>query len=267
MCARVALLVSFQTVTLDEVAPTVHTLRGAPDSSASRCALVQICISPDAQWIATADSCHRIYVHSVDGMCFSSAMPPIASAPTAIAFLTAGSVLAVASANKQLTLYDVERGVITAWSQRHAAPLAAVATSPEVPLRISTNPAHPFAPILCAQSWLCRVEVDGRPADACAAEASPADPNVPPDGKGKNSKGKRKRAATSGATAADECAGGNDSSAAGTHGKPVTRVVRNYGGILHFAVLAKDEAIVVEQPWLRVMDHCPQALYKHRFGS
>ena len=28
-----------------------------------------------------------------------------------------------------------------------------------------------------------------------------------------------------------------------------------------------DEAIVIEQPWLRVMDLFPPALYKHRFGT
>ena len=46
-----------------------------------------------------------------------------------------------------------------------------------------------------------------------------------------------------------------------------TRVVRNYGGMLFFDFLAADVALVVEQPWLRVMDLLPPALYKHRFGT
>ena len=44
-------------------------------------------------------------------------------------------------------------------------------------------------------------------------------------------------------------------------------VVRSYGGILTFAFVGPAEALVVEQPWLRVMDHFPPALYRHRFGT
>ena len=37
--------------------------------------------------------------------------------------------------------------------------------------------------------------------------------------------------------------------------------------MLLFDFLAADVALVVEQPWLRVMDLLPPALYKHRFGT
>ena len=242
-----------QTVTLEEE-PIVHTLRGTPDPPASRCAIVQICLSPDAQWVATTNVAHRVHVHSLDGLCFSSAVPALPSPPTALAFLPATSLLAIASASKQLTLYDVDRSAFTAWSVRHAAPLAAVAASPEVPHRIAVNPARPLAPILCSQSWLCRVDVDGAPAtSARAPDAGPAD-GAPPKGKAK-----RKRAAAT--TTPSPNGDGADEAA------PTTQVVRNYGGMLLFSVVAADEAVVVEQPWLRVMDHFPPALYKHRFGS
>ena len=46
-----------------------------------------------------------------------------------------------------------------------------------------------------------------------------------------------------------------------------TSVVRSFGAMLLFTVLAEDEAIVVEQPWLRVVQHFSPALYKHRFGT
>ena len=251
-----------QTVTLGEdVAPTVHTLRGAPasDAASSRCALVQICISPDAQWIATADSSHCVCVHSVDGLCFSSAMPPLASPPTALAFLPPSSILAVASANKQLTLYDADRSALTPWSLHHAAPIAEIAASPEVPHCIAINPARPLAPILCSHSWLCRVEVDGRDTagPTNGSVAATAEEGTP------KSKSKRKRAKSVETTLASL----GDKHAEAESGSPSTLVIRNYGGMLLFAVLADDEAVVVEQPWLRVMDHFPPALYKHRFGT
>lgn len=240
-----------QTVTLGEAAPAVHTLRSAPghEAAANRCAFVQICISPDAQWIATADCAHRVHVHSVDGLCFSSAMPPLSSPPTALAFLPASSLLAVALANKQLSLYDVDRSVFVPWSARHAGPIAAVAASPEVPHRIAVNPARPLAPVLCSQSWLCRVELDiGAAGDETGGGES---------GNGsKRSKAKRRRAA-----AAAPPAGAEESE--GT----CELAIRNYGGMLLFAILSADEAVVVEQPWLRVMDHFPPALFRHRFGT
>ena len=32
-------------------------------------------------------------------------------------------------------------------------------------------------------------------------------------------------------------------------------------------VMGDDAAVVVEQPWMRVMEHFPPALYRHRFGT
>lgn len=240
-------------MTLGEVAPAAHTLRGARghDASTRRCAVVQICISLDAQWIATADGAHCVAVHSLDGLCFSSAVPMLTSPPTALAFLPASSLLAIASANKQLTLYDVDRATLAPCGAAHAHPIAAVASSPEVPSCIAVNPANPLAPILCAHSWLCRIPVvvDGgcgsRNGDKAAASA-PVAANLTSSGRAVQGKAKRKRA---------------------NEGADPALVVRNYGSMLLFAVLAADEAVVVEQPWLRVMEHFPPALYKHRFGT
>lgn len=236
----------------------MHTLRGAPEPASSRCAIVQICVSPDLQWIATADIAHKVYVHSLDGLCYSSSVPPLLSPATALAFLPGTSLLAIASANKALTLYDVDRSAPTAWSRKHGAfPLAAVASSPEVPHRIAINPTRPLAPILCSQSWLCRVEVDGAP-----APEDPFAPAAPPSEEPAPSQGRKKRKRKGGADPSNggQAAGGGDNA-------PATLVVRNYGGMLLFSMVAEDEAVVVEQPWLRVMEHFPPALYKHRFGS
>jgi hypothetical protein len=137
------------------------------------------------------------------------------------------------------------------------------------------DPARPLAPILCAQSWLCRVAVDGGGGAAAAAT-----PNGVPAAAGNGGsaaakgKAKRKRAASAGeganvgVEAAARGGGGSNGAAADVSDEPpATNVVRSYGGVLLFSVLAADEAIVVEQPWLRVMDHFPPALYRSRFGT
>ena len=223
-------------------------------------------MSPDEQWIATADSTQRVHVHSVDTLCFASAMPPLLSPPTALDFLPASSLLAVASANKAITLYDVEHFTLTAWS--NAIPIAAIAASPEVPNSIAVIPTPPFAFILCAQSWLCRVAIDGGAAAAtaivsgmAAGRAASASPTSSNEGSTDQKARKRKAKETTDAQVVAATVGGTSCSSL------ATSVVRSFGAMLLFTVLAEDEAIVVEQPWLRVVQHFSPALYKHRFGT
>ena len=60
--------------------------------------------------------------------------------------------------------------------------------------------------------------------------------------------------------------GAEPSTGAGA-GEPESHVIRSYGGMLLFDFIAPGTALVIEQPWLRVMDLFPPALYKHRFGT
>ena len=48
---------------------------------------------------------------------------------------------------------------------------------------------------------------------------------------------------------------------------PPARLVEPYGPILHFDFVGADTALVVERPWLRVMESFPPALHRHRFGT
>ena len=86
---------------------SVHTLRAALESGpynlAPRAALVNVVVSDDGQWVATVDATRRVCTHSLDGLCFASAVPPMLSPPTALAFLPASGVLAIATANKQVS--------------------------------------------------------------------------------------------------------------------------------------------------------------------
>lgn len=257
-----------QAITLDaDAEPTVLSLRAPPeapdgggaDGHVPRAAIVQIAASDDGQWIATLDAARRVHTHSVDGLCYSSTVPPLASAPTALAFAPDSALLTIASANKQLTQFDVDRAQLTSWSQQHARPIAAVASSSEVAHAIAFNPAKPHAPILCAQSWLCRVETGAAAAVAAAEKAATAIASGVASGK--KSKKKRRRDEEEAADTATGSASGGTEAAESCH------VTRSYGGMLHFDFLGPDAALVVEQPWLRVMDLLPPALYKHRFGT
>ena len=262
---------------------------GGGGGEGERSAIVMICMSDDGQWIATADAAQQVHCHSVDGLCFSSALPPLASSPTALAFLPSSPILAVASASKLLTLYDVDRRALTPWSLAHGTPIAAVAEAAEVPHTIAVSAERPRAPVLVSQSWLCRVPTDG---DAPSSLVAHADGSVesngvgvggkagggdkePPEATPRGSKKKRKLAQAAAAIPDQVAATTPELVAAAARGAVADAgggassdsVVRSYGGILTFAFVGPAEALVVEQPWLRVMDHFPPALYRHRFGT
>ena len=251
-----------QAVSLHEESPTLLDFRPPPKEgrSPTRPAILQIAISGDGQWIATADTTRRVHAHSVDGLCYVSSVPPLASPPTALAFVPLSAVVAIATANKQLTLYDVDRATLTAWSVANPRPVRAIADSSEVAHSIAFRPDAPRAAVLCAQSWLCSVPFT----EAAEALASAANGDAKGDAKGGDvtvdstgSKGKKSKKRKAGAT----------SEAVASAPADPTHTVRSYGGMLLFDYLTASSAVVVEQPWLRVMELFPPALYKHRFGT
>lgn len=255
-----------QAVTLDEKAGfPVHSFRGPPIAgSEQRCALTKLAVSDDGQWISTADSLRRIHLHSLDSLSYSSTVPPSSSPPTALAFLGASAILAVASANKQLTLYDAERRELTSWSVCHPHPIAEVNESHEVPHAIVVHASSPYTPVLCGDSWLCRVDVTSG-VDGKHSGASPVPlPEAPP--RSGSSKKRRRGSAGSSGEGASTPAGPTETS---TVQRSISRVriLRSYGSILKFEYVGDREALVVEQPWLRVMNHFPPAMFRHRFGT
>ena len=326
-----------------------------------RAPLLQLALSPDGQWLATADAARFVRLFSLDSLALSATVPPLASPPTAIAFSPRSDVLAIASANKQLTLFDVDRGRLAPWSHRNPAPLPAIAARREVVDRIAFNPARPDAVVLCAQSWLCHVSLSDTPeppprvsststsAMAAARDAAPASPNLrasdllPPSAvasSGGDRSGGRKRTgseskkrkrdkkreahlaaeAEAAAAAAAAAGGGGEATEAAEESRPsrslrsrkggeaqepqpepaakaakaaktaagaapseageadadveagevgeaACRMVTRYGPMLLFDYVAPDTAIVLERPWLRVMEHFPPTLHRPRFGT
>ena len=177
----------------------------------------------------------------------------------------------------------MDSATLTPWSLQHARPVGAVEDSPEVPHTIAVSAARPRAPVLCAQSWLCRVDLDvpsrdtvgpSAPSDKQSAsgggtDASEAAPLAASAAHAKVKKSRKRRRGggrTKEGGGDGDAVGGSEGSGGGARDEQC-HVVRNYGGVLLFSFLGDDAAVVVEQPWLRVMDHFPPALYKHRFGT
>ena len=122
-----------------------------------------------------------------------------------------------------------------------------------------------MAPVLVAPSWLCRVSVDCDDGGAdSSAQQLGGSGGAPVE---ETPRGKKKRKLAAAAAEATPAATTPETATASGGPGGSSHVVRAYGGILTFGFLAPGEALVVEQPWLRVMDHFPPALYRHRFGT
>ena len=120
-------------------------------------------------------------------------------------------------------------------------------------MRIAFNKGDPTSATLCARTWLCQVPL----AAAQLPTAVSGDGGAPPSkrsGGGAQRKRKRKRAAALAAAGA---------AAAGAE----ARVVTAYGPMLLFDYVDSDVAVVVEQPWLRVMERFPPSLHRQQFGT
>ncbi|KAL1525524.1 hypothetical protein AB1Y20_020380 [Prymnesium parvum] len=259
----VAGLVQALTIEADgrSISPTVHTMRGRPTEADSVAAIVRIAVSHDAQWLASSDTQGKVALYSIDTMSYRTSLPALSAPPTALAFMPRSELLVVATASKQLVVFDAAKGELAEWTLRNSAPIAEISASAEVPLRLSFNPAHPETVVLSAQSWLCSVRLSLEEAAADAPDASLAkDAAKPPRGK-KRLRGREKRKAKLAEAAGLEM---NGKTSPVLHGN---RLVSNYGPMLHFDFMAPDTALVVEQPWLRVMQKFPPALFRQRFGT
>ena len=70
-----------QAVTLDEASPSILNLRPPPEAAPGlpRPAFLRIAVSSDGQWLATLDATQTVHAHSIDGLCYSSTAPALAS--------------------------------------------------------------------------------------------------------------------------------------------------------------------------------------------
>ena len=243
-------------------AAAVHTLRGPPGAAAPP-ALLQIVACEDGQWLAAREAGGRVAIYSLDALAFAAHVPPTAAPPTAIAFAPHSSLLLVACADGALMKYDVEG----ATAEPCALPPAdlrppQLASRAEVVTQLAFNPARPAEVVLCGQSFLFRVPLDGVVAAEAPAAAEAAAEAAEAGGGGAK---KRKRGQPKGAK---KPKGGGGGGGGGEGGAPAAAAASSrYQPMLLFDFLGDDRALVVERPWLRVIDHFPPTLQRQRFGT
>jgi len=264
-----------------KIVKLVHSF-DEPTSSKSRAksfAASELAVSPDGKWLAAS----RYGMGSGTVLLFSVpkvggdykhswSLPALEAPPSCIKFLGGEEAdsLAVGCSNNSFYLFDHEQRKLSDWSQDTGFPMSPsmpreLIHRAEYPTRMAFNPANPSKFLLGAHGYFCIVDLD---------QPIPEHSNIfPPDhvrarrhvpskkqrarfgsvGDNLGSGRKRKRSYSSTTLVAEKS--GNFT------------ICLRYGNMLFMDFIADNEMVVVEQPWMDIVNALPDALERRVYGA
>lgn len=194
--------------------------------------------SLNGKWLAiTSGGKRKIHIYNMKGMEYHGSLPlPWESLAliTAIAFDESGDHLGACTADDFFCLFDVEERKPSAWSIKHSA---------KVSRKLERMSGH-----ACYLSF-CRTEHAHLAMIATPNSMCVFDINAPVV-ESEEVSNKRKRV-PGGSTAGDQN----------------FKVLNLSEPCLHISLLDQAELLIVEKPWLDVLETLPPPLYRHRYGT
>ncbi|KAI0359174.1 WD40 repeat-like protein [Trametes cingulata] len=240
------------------------------DSKLVRTTITRMAVSPDGQWLATADDRHRTHVFNLDAVQHHCALPSFPHAVHALAFdASAPNTLVLGFADNSLEVYDVEARAFPRWARPLVSslpqrfthlhdPVLGVTFDPgarpggageEEGAAAGGSPLPPRTALFWGATWICKVMLNER---------------IGYGGFEKRRRGKR--------NAAD--------SAPNANGRVEVQVEegqqeqqRNFKLVTHYRPLlfvdfvAAGELVVVERPLVDVLAKLPPAYFKPKYGA
>ncbi|XP_004349884.1 hypothetical protein CAOG_01364 [Capsaspora owczarzaki ATCC 30864] len=221
--------------------------------------------SADGQWLASGDLRNRIHVFSLDGFQHHALLPQFDSQHTVLAFNPGNpSHLYVATVGNQLYAFDVERKRLTDWSRKNTDsgfPYHWLRRREKI-VHITFDPRNSSKVILQSHALFCVVDVSRNMKQQKKANKGPAAAAALP---GTNGSANAESMDVSNTMAASVLAAGLSSSAETDNGG--LQLVDKYKPLLFFDFLDASSMVVVERPWLAVMESFPPTLYRVRYGT
>ncbi|KAF8592053.1 WD40 repeat-like protein [Ramaria rubella] len=242
-----------ETDTIIEDRPTLRSLDVLSATSTIRC----MAASMDGQWLASADTRHRIHVFNMDSVQHHCAMPSFPNAITALSFdPSSPSTLVIGLANNTFQIFDVETRQFPAWSHALAQGPSPFGHLHDPLLGVTFDPDSAEAGVgkrvlLWGSSWMCKVTL------------------AVSTGYGGFSKKRRResrRLSTSDGIVAKR----------GVANGPTTqdrdddtdfRLITRYRPLLLVDYLGPGELLVVERPLVDLLSTLPPAYFKPTYGS
>ncbi|OSD05994.1 WD40 repeat-like protein [Trametes coccinea BRFM310] len=232
------------------------------DAKLVRTTITRMAVSPDGQWLATADDRRRTHVFNLDSVQHHCALPTFPHPIHALAFdASAPNTLVLGFADNALEVYDVEarhfprwaRALVNALPQRFTHlhdPVLGVTFDPGHGEEAAAGGASPLPPktaLFWGATWICKVNLTER---------------IGYGGFEKRRRGKRKAAETN----ANDRVEVQTEEGQQEHQRNF-KLVTHYRPLLFVDFVAPGELVVVERPLVDVLAKLPPAYFKPKYGA
>jgi len=242
-----------------------------------------LALSDDSSRVAVANNA-AIHIVNTSTCTLVLKLPMLASQPTAFAFAPNTHVLVVACVDKTIFMYNADPKVaaFTQWSRNHSEhlPYQWLRRSDDKVLGITFDPAVPDSVLLYTHGLLCVIRMDrkmpGRKHDFnrdrhVTGQSAPVTGPRGAKRKTDTDAGKGEDGEAAGPPGADD-AGKEPQPHQGGAKQPAKqpggfKLIKRYQPLLFAGYTGADTMVVVERPWMAIMQTFPAPLYRSKYGS
>jgi WD40 repeat protein len=210
-------------------------------------------ISADGQWLAVASGGTRVYIYEIDRLKLHWALPAFSSPVSSVTFHPiALSSVVVTLADNTFWMFDASSMAVAPWSAQYTDKIPTAVKSIPGPVEGATFDVNrPSHIILYGQGFLVFVDLNEAIPDA-PKRVTPMNASVNIH---RRAHFKRKN---------------SNSSALSNNGTHVNRnfaIVSTYRSLVHVGCTAASHLVVLENPWVQVLDGLPDTLARERYGT
>jgi len=224
-----------------------HKLRHSFGNERHKGNIRSLSLSADGQWAAVGDSTNAIHVYNMDTAALHHQLPVLGSAHSTVQFHPHGpsAVLVVVSWSGSFYLYDVEERKLQDYTVdgfTRVLPKSGyphLSANPET-FGVAFNPQKPDVIIFYSHNMFCQVDLR-KPRELPTREPQAS---TKKEHKSKKHKKDNKKSKETG-----------------------VQVVEQFKPILYVGFTDDGSLVVVERPWLQVMETLPSVLHRARYGA
>jgi len=244
--------------------------------------------SSGSRWLAVSSCGNRVAVYELDRLALHWVLPAFPSPVSCMAFhpTSENSLLVVSSGDNSFQIFDVMEMDLTPWSKENSDIVPKWSASLQrsamgAVYNVSFDPSCDASFVLHGQGFSAYINLDGclPPDDKPSSEAIPLPVVIDNDGQPtlnadvtalpysrKNMK-KRKKIQKM----LEENSSGVSSPAkrlreSNSSGRNFS-VVKTHRSLVHLALLGSQEMVVVENPWVRILESLPDTLARKRYAT
>jgi U3 small nucleolar RNA-associated protein 4 len=227
----------------------------APDTVRSTVSglITQVAWSADGSFIASADDQRRVHIYNINTQHYTATLPVPAVSITSMVFQPQTNHLIVALANNRLMDFDVETRSLGTWTEQATLRQSCQSLSPRGKfIHLSFVPHDATTLLIQSHAYMCHVQLPPNPTENSDSEWSLSSTNS------------RKRKVIHVAETSNKSRRRENQ---GSATQVFFRVVTRFQPLLFAEFLGARHIVVVERPWLHIMQSLPKTLHRKRFRT